>query len=83
MGIASAQGSRVGRQMGCGAKGYRWSCPDCRKKDIDFCKLFMQLKLEFMGAKKLLEAVMVKFKQSHEMFKACEFLESASLFGVA
>lgn len=60
------------------AKALRWSCPDRGKKDADFYRLSTQTKLELLETKKLLESVMAKSKQCHEMFETwvsrdCDF----------
>lgn len=64
--------------VGDATKRVCWFCLDCRKKHIDFHRLFTQTKLGFLEAKKSLEAVIRKCKQCHGMFAVGDFLRTGA-----
>lgn len=53
-------------------KGLRWSCPKCKRKDIDFFKPCVQTKIGLAEAQKVL--VIDKFSSRQEAFEDCTFV---------
>uniref|UniRef100_A0A1A9X0V9 Uncharacterized protein n=1 Tax=Glossina brevipalpis TaxID=37001 RepID=A0A1A9X0V9_9MUSC len=57
------------------SKRLRWSCPECRSRDIDFYRLFGQSKPGFMEIGKELACLAEKFAKYQKLFHDCEYLE--------
>uniref|UniRef100_A0A1A9WSD5 PHD-type domain-containing protein n=1 Tax=Glossina brevipalpis TaxID=37001 RepID=A0A1A9WSD5_9MUSC len=59
-----------------GSKGLRWSCPECRPRDIDFYRLFGQTKIGFCEIGKELACLAKKFAKYQKLFDEYEYLKS-------
>ncbi|KAL9900271.1 uncharacterized protein ACN427_007570 [Glossina fuscipes fuscipes] len=60
------------------SKGLRWSCPDCRKRDIDFYKLFTETRNCFSDLSKNLGSVWEKFELIKTRFDECRYISQSS-----
>ncbi|KAL9875404.1 uncharacterized protein ACN427_013529 [Glossina fuscipes fuscipes] len=60
------------------SKGLRWSCPDCRKRDIDFYKLFTETRNCFSDLSKNLGSLWEKFELIKARFDECRYIAQSS-----
>ncbi|KAL9911051.1 uncharacterized protein ACN427_005420 [Glossina fuscipes fuscipes] len=60
------------------SKGLRWSCPDCRKRDIDFYKLFTETRNCFSDLSKNLGSLWEKFELIKTRFDECRYIAQSS-----
>ncbi|KAL9876821.1 uncharacterized protein ACN2A1_013383 [Glossina fuscipes fuscipes] len=60
------------------SKGLRWSCPDCRKRDIDFYKLFTETRNCFSDLSKHLGSSWEKLEIIKTRFDKCRYIPQSS-----
>ncbi|KAL9874270.1 uncharacterized protein ACN427_012799 isoform 1-T2 [Glossina fuscipes fuscipes] len=60
------------------SKGLRWSCPDYRKRDIDFYKLFTETRNCFSDLSKNLGSLWEKFEIIKTRFDECRYIAQSS-----
>ncbi|KAL9925421.1 uncharacterized protein ACN2A1_013052 isoform 1-T3 [Glossina fuscipes fuscipes] len=69
---------RAADAVGDPSKGLRWSCPDCRQRDIDFYKLFTETRNGFSELSRNLGSLWEKFELIKSRFDECRFIEHSS-----
>ncbi|KAL9875680.1 uncharacterized protein ACN427_013744 isoform 1-T1 [Glossina fuscipes fuscipes] len=75
---------RAADAAGNPAKGLRWSCPDCRQRDIDFYKLFTETRNGFSELSTNFGSLLEKFELIKSRFDECCFIgHSCSTCSVA
>lgn len=59
-------------------KTLRWSCLKCKKRNIDFHKLFMETRNGFSEICKEIATLCGKFEKLEMMFDECHYLNHSS-----
>ncbi|KAL9874405.1 uncharacterized protein ACN427_012899 [Glossina fuscipes fuscipes] len=60
------------------SKGLRWSCPDCRQRDIDFYNFFTETRYGFSELSRNLGSLWEKFELIKSRFDECRFIGHSS-----